>query len=497
MSRKGQAALGLRICFSQTRERRCRTQQLTAAAGNLNFRTNNALVQAFGVNSLNELTALTRSGTLTVEGTATSVATNVTVNTLPATLYADGAFARTNLVLVNGATNYTAIAKDLYGRFDTNTVAVTLAATNNYRYDLNGNLLTDGRRAFDYDDENQLIRVTVTNAWKSEFVYDGKMRRRIRREYSWNGGAWAETNEVRYVYDGNLVIQERDTNSVPLVTYTRGRDLSGTMQGAGGIGGLLARTDNAQMLAGNTYYVHAYYHADGNGNVTFLINSNQVMVARYEYDPFGNILSQTGPLADANLYRFSSKELHLNSGLVYYLYRFYDASLQRWVSRDPINEMGGLNLYAYVANTPLYSYDAVGYSIAGNNPNWPPIKLPPGGPGPTPPSGGAQGNMAAAALFAAIQAAVQAHFTSCQNKSKCPGPDGQSDCEKCCNNTAYTGIAADAGAAATGAIACAAWVVPLKVAACLVATAALNEAADLGILDAQKACLQACHSKSK
>ena len=38
------------------------------------------------------------------------------------------------------------------------------------------------------------------------------MRRRIRREYAWQLGAWRMTNEVHYVYDGNLVIQERDAN---------------------------------------------------------------------------------------------------------------------------------------------------------------------------------------------------------------------------------------------------------------------------------------------
>ena len=51
-------------------------------------------------------------------------------------------------------------------------------------YDLNGNLLSDGRRGFEYDDENQLTKVTVTNVWKSEFSHDGKMRRRIRKEYA-------------------------------------------------------------------------------------------------------------------------------------------------------------------------------------------------------------------------------------------------------------------------------------------------------------------------
>ena len=55
-----------------------------------------------------------------------------------------------------------------------------------------------------------MVSVWVTNAWRSDFVYDGKMRRRIRTEYTWNGSIWATNQIVRYVYDGNLVIQERD-----------------------------------------------------------------------------------------------------------------------------------------------------------------------------------------------------------------------------------------------------------------------------------------------
>src|SRR5947209_9811391 len=99
----------------------------------------------------------------------------------------------------------------------TNSVTVNLPATVGYVYDLNGNLTSDGLKGFDYDDENQLIRVTVTNSWRSEFTYDGKGRRRVRREYLWRLGDWRLTNEVRYVYDGNLVIQERDSLNVPVL----------------------------------------------------------------------------------------------------------------------------------------------------------------------------------------------------------------------------------------------------------------------------------------
>lgn len=308
------------------------------------------------MNNLNGLSSVTRSGTLTVAGTTTGTATNVTVNSTNATLYNDKTFAKDGFTVTNGNNTYTAIAQDSYNRKDTNSVVFNLPSTVNYIYDLNGNLTSDSTRGFDYDDENELIRVTVTNTWKSEFTYDGRMRRRIRKEFAWQNSAWVVTNEVRYIYDGNLEIQWRDGNNLPTLTLTRGCDLSGSLRGAGGIGGLLARTDAAN---GQT----AYFHADGNGNVSALVNAQQIIVAKYLYDPFGNTLSKAGPLADANTYRFSSKDYHANSGLYYYGYRFYDPNLQCWLNRDPIGEFGGLNLYGYVANNPISFVDPFGEAL--------------------------------------------------------------------------------------------------------------------------------------
>src|SRR5436190_8919002 len=135
---------------------------------------------------------------------------------------------------------------------------------------------------------------------------------------------------------------------------TKFDDFGGTLEGAARIGGMLARSHG--YSSGN-WTNHNFYHADGNGNITYMLNSSQSKVAEYRYDPFGNLISKSGTLRDANLYRFSSKEIHLNSGMYYYLYRFYDPSLQRWINRDPAGERGGINLFEFVQNNPVSDFD--------------------------------------------------------------------------------------------------------------------------------------------
>jgi RHS repeat-associated protein len=168
------------------------------------------------------------------------------------------------------------------------------------------------------------------------------------------------TNSTLYLYDGMRVIQERDGNNTPLVSYTRGKDLSGSLEGAGGIGGLLARSHG--YSSGN-WSTHNFYHADGGGNITYLVNSSQTLSASYRYDPYGNLISSSGTLASANVYRFSSKPIHAASGLYYYGERFYEPNLQRWLNRDPMGEWGGINLYGFVGNSPPNGLDPLGLEI--------------------------------------------------------------------------------------------------------------------------------------
>ena len=215
---------------------------------------------------------------------------------------------------------------------------------------------------YTYDAENQLASVATdtyytydTYRFKVEFTYDGQGRLRVRKDYTWASGIWNLASETRYVYDGMLLVQERNSSNTPTVTYTRGRDLSGSLAGAGGIGGLLARS-------------HGY--------------SAGTLQASYKYDPYGRYLGQSGALATANVLRFSSKPWvgfngSTSAGLYSYGYRFYDPYLQRWVNRDPIGEEEGPNLYAIVSNNTLSTFDPFGLEkrpkkLPSETPSFPP-----------------------------------------------------------------------------------------------------------------------------
>jgi len=343
-------------------------------AGNLVCRTNNGARASTVLNELNQFRSLDFSGNLTVAGMVSSAATNVTVDGQAAGLYADSTFALENAHWEAAQWNsYTAEARDALGRVATNAVRLWLPESDFLLYDANGNLRTNGSLVLEYDDENQLTRITEPAAWKSEFSYDGKMRRRARKEFVYlpSSSSYLQTNEVRYVYDGMLVLQERHydpriSTNLPqrVVTYTRGRDLSGTLEGAGGIGGLLARTESGAQGLGAPLAT-AFYHGDNVGNISALAATNGQVVARYLYEPFGTIIAMGGPLAERNLYRFSSKEWHENSSLVYYGYRYYSPGLQRWINRDPIGEVGGRNLFGFSRNSALNTPDSFGLLVPG------------------------------------------------------------------------------------------------------------------------------------
>lgn len=221
------------------------------------------------------------------------------------------------------------------------------------KYDANGNTLLSDPNGFIYDwnDENWLA-VATKKTTKIEFVYDGLGRRRIKKSYLWTGNDWALDKEVKFVYDNWNLIEELDGNNLPLRTYTWGIDISGSEQGAGGVGGLLA------TASGNMIY---YPNYDGNGNITSYVDNNGTQVDKLVYSPFGKIVS--GSLSVCP-FGFSSKYMDDETELVYYGYRYYDSENGRWLNRDPMEEDGGINLYCMTGNNTINDWDYLGQAAS-------------------------------------------------------------------------------------------------------------------------------------
>ena len=95
---------------------------------------------------------------------------------------------------------------------------------------------------------------------------------------------------------------------------------------------------------------HLYFMYDALKNVTSIFDGQQKQQARYEYAPFGALLTADGDMAQSNKFRFSCEFTDDELGLVYYNYRHLNPLDGRWINRDPIREQAGRNLYGFVSN---------------------------------------------------------------------------------------------------------------------------------------------------
>jgi RHS repeat-associated protein len=232
-------------------------------------------------------------------------------------------------------------------------------------YDEDGNLIEDGRFRYSWNAENRLVavdpKVVKAGAKRLEYVYDYMGRRISKEVFTFVNGEYIPSIGTRFAYDGWNMVKESKTENQATVDkhYVWGLDLSQSLQGAGGVGGLLAVSDGSSRYS---------YLFDANGNVRQLIDNNTGSVSsHYEYDPFGNLIKDDDTKGLMNSYRFSTKYSDDEIGLYYYGGRYYSEKNGRWINKDPIAEYGGYNLYAFVSNSPTNLIDKHGLQQLDSN----------------------------------------------------------------------------------------------------------------------------------
>jgi len=217
-----------------------------------------------------------------------------------------------------------------------------------YKYDLNGNMLSrtsaESTATLTYDCLDRLVSYQ-DNDKKACYLYDDSNRRLSKTSYELKNGNWIQTHLERYLYHGKNEIGACDEQG----NLTQFRML-GIGRGAE-IGAAVA------LEIGKKLYVPIHDHS---GNVVCILDSaSGDIIENYQYTAFGE------PLFDQAIspWLFSSKRLDQESGFIYFGRRYYDPSIGRWITPDPIGRDGGPNLYAYVLNGPLTRIDLYGLSI--------------------------------------------------------------------------------------------------------------------------------------
>jgi RHS repeat-associated protein len=278
------------------------------------------------MNSLNQLTSQGAGGAMSFAGTVNEPGT-LTVSGNPASIDVSGNWEATVPVSA-GSNSLALVATDLNGNMANKTIDVTVVggASRTLTYDANGNVLDNGAgQTYAWDAENRLIAIVQTSG-TTGFVYNGLGQR------------------VQETLNGTLIKQwVWGAGPQPLDERNSSGSVAKRFYGALG-----------EQIGGTNYY----FTTDHLGSIREVLDSSSAIQARYSYDPFGRKTLVSGTdLAD---FGFSGDYFHAASGLDLTHYREYDPNLGRWLSRDPVGEVGGLNLYGYVGNDPIGRVDPLG-----------------------------------------------------------------------------------------------------------------------------------------
>ena len=234
-----------------------------------------------------------------------------------------------------------------------------------FQYDANGNMLlrqssASGKVEYMYDGANRLMNVShglESTAYLYDF--DGRL---IQRSSSVGG----KTSVNRYQYADAMLLAEFDDQNKRRAVYTR--DDTGRLL-------RMRTTDKLYPLPTHDKHSIFYLH-DGLGSVCQEVDSDGNPRARIDYDAWGGC-ALPKQASEAH-FRYRQGYLDDITGFVNFGVRWYDPTLGRWISQDPLitrllaanadtapSVSDLLNLYMYVANDPLNATDLTGLDPEG------------------------------------------------------------------------------------------------------------------------------------
>jgi len=231
---------------------------------------------------------------------------------------------------------------------------LTARGATSLTYDLNGNLTNDGTQKYVWDELNRLIKITdLSNVTIVDYYYNTD---NLRVEKHHAGGA-----KEQFYYDGESVIEEQDGSQNLVREYVNGAQY----------------IDEVILVAnGSTYN---YYMSDLRYCVYGFIDASGAVVERAKYDGYGkrtlrdsSYATITTPVV-AQDYGYTGIRHDSESGLQYYRARYFDNTLGRFINRDPIGYVDGLNLYRgyFVPRSNDPSGLEVEWWNVGNASKWP------------------------------------------------------------------------------------------------------------------------------
>jgi len=235
--------------------------------------------------------------------------------------------------------------------------AVTQVGGASWRYDATGNLRQKPGFTYQWDFRNRLTTITSAAGLQQQQRYDYADRRITR----WvRHGAASEVvlypdrffevrgaQLIKYIFANDERIAEVHTPFDPSRLL---RGLQDTLPPP--------TVPPTQTL---------FYHGDHLGSATLLVDAAGTLVEQRTYQPFGQVRTAQGVPTSA--YGFTDKELDAASGLYFYGSRYYDPTIGRFISVDPLYleqpekalaDPQALNLYAYAHNNPVRNIDPDG-----------------------------------------------------------------------------------------------------------------------------------------